>query len=111
MSIEDMKVGDVLRIASALQGNKTGASSDHGIAIVVLDRGFVYVGKTVTDGDFCTITEARNIRVWGTSKGLGQLALKGPQDKTELDPVGTVKAPMRSVISIISTEDSKWKMK
>jgi len=43
------------------------------IKIVVLDRGFVYVGHVKLDGDFVTITGAKNLRKWGTTKGLGEL--------------------------------------
>lgn len=75
-----------------------------GFAIVVLDRGFVYVGNVQCDADWCVITDARNIRVWGTTKGLGELTT-GPTDKTVLDHVGTVRAPMRAVISVI---EAKW---
>ncbi len=79
-----------------------------GFAIVVLDRGFVYVGDTEIKEDWCIITNAQNIRYWGTSKGLGELVLNGPLKDTKLDMVGTVRAPMRAVISIIDTERTKW---
>ena len=42
-----------------------------GTQIVVLDRGFVYVGKVTFQGDLLRIENARNIRGWGTTKGLG----------------------------------------
>jgi hypothetical protein len=80
-----------------------------GFAIVVLDRGFVYVGNTTIENDWCIITNARNIRQWGTTKGLGEL-VNGPLAKTILDLVGTVRAPMRAVISLIDTDASKWKL-
>ena len=79
-----------------------------GTAIVVLDRGFVYVGKVTVDGDWCIIESAKNIRKWGTTKGLGEL-VNGPTKTTELDTVGTVRSPMRAVISIIDTKDEAWK--
>jgi hypothetical protein len=79
-----------------------------GFAIVVLDRGFVYVGLATHDGEWCVIRDARNVRVWGTTEGLGQLALKGPQPNTKLDMVGTVRAPARAVIHIIDTEAKLW---
>jgi hypothetical protein len=82
-----------------------------GFAIVVMDRGFVYVGNVAHDGDWCVITNARNIRYWGTERGLGQLALEGPQEKTRLDVVGTVRAPARAVISLIETEAALWNCK
>jgi hypothetical protein len=79
-----------------------------GKAIVVADRGFVYVGDVEVSADWCVITKAKNVRKWGTSKGLGELALNGPLADTILDDVGTVRVPMRAVISLIDTEASKW---
>ena len=79
-----------------------------GTAIVVLDRGFVYVGKVTVEDDWCIITNAKNIRVWGTTNGLGEL-VNGPTRTTKLDAVGNVRAPMRAVISIIDASDEKWK--
>ena len=82
-----------------------------GFCIVVLDRGFVYVGHVRHDGEWCVIEKAKNIRQWGTTRGLGELAISGPTNKTSLDAVGTVRAPSRAVISLIDTEESKWPMK
>ena len=65
--------------------------------IVVLDRGFVYVGKVADEGENLRITNCRNIRRWGTTKGLGEL-VNGPTDDTVLDTVGEVIAPKRAVI-------------
>jgi hypothetical protein len=80
-----------------------------GVAIVVLDRGFVYVGNTVIEGDWCVMTNAKNIRVWGTTKGLGEL-VSGPLKDTKLDSVGSLRAPLRAVISIIDVEEKGWKL-
>ena len=79
-----------------------------GYAIVVLDRGFVYVGDCEVDDNWCVITNARNVRAWGTDRGLGQLAQDGPTEKTKLDVVGTVRVPRRALIHLIDTEASKW---
>lgn len=68
--------------------------------IVVLDRGFVYVGNVAREGDFLRITGARNIRHWGTKQGLGEL-INGPLAETQLDNVGVVLAPMRVLIHLI----------
>lgn len=78
-----------------------------GPAIVVLDRGFVYVGNVTVDGDWCLIQNAKNIRVWGTTNGLGEL-VNGPTPKTKLDAVGNVRVPMRAVISVIDVKAEKW---
>ncbi len=79
-----------------------------GFGIVVLDRGFVYVGDVAHDGEWCIISDAKNIRRWGTKKGLGELAQKGPLENTALDDIGVVRAPARALISIIDTEKSLW---
>lgn len=83
---------------------------DEEIKIVVLDRGFVYVGAVTFDDDnaFVIIKKAHNIRIWGTTKGLGEL-VSGPTSQTKIDWVGTVKAPRRALISIIDTEQGAWK--
>jgi hypothetical protein len=75
--------------------------------IVVLDRGFVYIGRVVEKEDRVIIHDAKNIRYWGTTKGLGEL-VNGPLPKTALDDVGTVIAPMRAVIHFISASEEKW---
>lgn len=86
---------------TALIGAKsTPQKQDMGQNIVVLDRGFVYVGDVTIDGDFAIIENAKNIRYWGTKKGLGELT-NGPLSETKLDAIGLVKAPMRAVIHFV----------
>ena len=79
-----------------------------GFMIAVLDKGFVYVGDVMPiDGGYC-ITGTRNIRVWGTTSGLGELALGGPTSSTVLDDVGTLYVPTHACITLISTDKGKW---
>ena len=77
------------------------------VKIAVLDRGFVYVGRVSMDGDFLVLTNANNIRLWGTTKGLGEL-VNGPLSGTKLDYAGTVRVPLRALISLIDVVESKW---
>jgi len=79
-----------------------------GFAIAVVDRGFIYVGEVEHDGEWCHILNARNIRIWGTENGLGELALNGPQSDTKLDPVGKVSIPRHALIHLIETDKAKW---
>ena len=74
--------------------------------IVVADRGWVFIGDVFSDcnGDKL-ITDAKVVRVWGTTKGLGELALTGPTTKTVFDEAGTVRVPSHSVIALL---DCKW---
>jgi hypothetical protein len=77
------------------------------IKIVIVDRGFVYVGRVEMTDDMLVVRGAKNIREWGTSRGLGEL-VSGPLANTVLDEVGTVRIPMRAVISLIDVEQRKW---
>ncbi len=77
--------------------------------IVVVDRGWVYVGECRQEKDFLIVGNAQNIRQWGTTRGLGQLAKEGPTPSTRFDSYGTVRIPMRAVIGLIDTEAKLWK--
>lgn len=77
--------------------------------IVIVTNGFVYVGRVDLEPDYCVIREARNIRRYGTTRGLGQLALEGPTPQTVLDPVGTVYVPLHALVSLYDTGDGLWR--
>jgi hypothetical protein len=87
----------------------SGGYVDHGIQLVILDRGFVYVGDVKTNNEWCVIAGAKNVRRWGTTRGLGELAAKGPLTDTQLDDTGMVRAPMSAVIALIACNKRKWK--
>lgn len=85
------------------------ASAKHiGWRIVVLQRGWVVVGDVSQTGDEVTISNSSVIRNWGTSKGLGELALNGPQAATKLDPCGTVRAHVAAIVLQMESDASKW---
>lgn len=80
-----------------------------GFAIAVLDRGFVYVGNVAIEKDWVRITNARNVRQWGTTKGLGELGLNGPTPNTKLDNCPDIHVPLHTLNHIMDTEEKKWK--
>jgi len=84
------------------------SASNTEIKIVVLDRGFVYVGKPSESEDALLIEKARNIRQWGTTRGLAEL-INGPTGKTVLDALMTVRVPMRAVLQLIDVNQESWK--
>lgn len=76
--------------------------------IVIADRGFVYVGEAEAHEGGILIKNAKNIRRWGTTSGLGELR-SGPTSSTKYDEYGTVRVPIGSVVSVIDcTVDTKW---
>lgn len=78
------------------------------VAIVVCDRGFVLVGRISIENSYVTITSCSNVRRWGTTKGLGELAAGGPTSKTVLDPQPTTRVHELQVVQIIDCEEGKW---
>ena len=112
MNIDSLTIGEAKQIAAQiaplLHGQVNGR--DFGLQIVVLDKGFVYIGNvTIADG-WLHIANAWNIRYWGTEKGLGEL-VNGPTAKTKLDHVGNVVAPSHALIHLIAVEADKWQRK
>ena len=59
--------------------------------IVVLYERWHLIGDVEATKVGLTITNASVIRYWGTTAGLGEIAVKGPTKKTILDYVGEVR--------------------
>ena len=78
------------------------------LQIVVIDQGFVVVGYYHQSGNTITLTDAKTIRRWGTTHGLGQLAFNGPTAETVLDIEGTVATHLNAVIKVIQCNPSNW---
>ena len=108
MDIDKMTIGEIKEISKLIGCGESNKKRDYGQAIVVADRGFVYVGEVIVDSNFAIITNGKNIRSWGTKKGLGQLVFEGPQTETKLDVCGDLEIPMRAVISIHKTDRKLW---
>lgn len=96
-----------------LCGQPTHAKPSHsqptGHAIVVADRGHVWVGDVDVTEEWVYIAGARVIRRWGTTGGINELANNGPLENTKLDDPASLSVSRRAVIAIIPTEASKWK--
>lgn len=79
------------------------------IKIIVLQRGWVIVGRLEKNGSECKVHQASVIRNWGTTKGLGEIAIAGPTSSTKLDKCGgLVEFDYLTVVATISCEESKW---
>ena len=114
INLDDLTIGQARQLAAQF-GNVAPAVPqsgrvDHGWNIVVLERGFVYVGAVSTDDRWLYIENAANIRRWGTTRGLGEL-VGGPRPDTKLDPAGAVQAPLTALIHLIQVEAGEWETK
>lgn len=77
------------------------------IKIVVLERDFVYVGRTeIADGQV-TIRGARAVIRWGTTQHLAQL-VNGPLLNTKLGAAGTVRAMDAQLIHTLEVNQDAW---
>lgn len=82
------------------------------IKIVILQRGWVMVGRLERKESECKLHNASVIRVWGTTKGLGELAINGPLSNTKLDKCGgVVEFDYLTVVCSVSCDESKWNSK
>jgi len=78
------------------------------LVVAILDRGWVFIGRATDSPSGVQFSNAACIRRWGTSNGIGQLALEGPQRETKLDEAGTVTVPRTSVVALIDAVEAKW---
>jgi len=78
------------------------------IKIAILQRGWVFIGRWERNGNDCKLHNASCIRIWGTTKGLGEL-IEGPTSSTKLDPSGTVEFDYLTVVATLTVNENKWK--
>lgn len=76
--------------------------------IVVLQRGWVVVGDVEKTETEVKINNCSVIRIWGTSKGLGEIASNGPTSSTKLDPCPDLIVHPLSVVLYMNVTESKW---
>jgi hypothetical protein len=81
------------------------------IRIVILQRGWVMVGRFSQDKENCKLENAHVVRIWGTTSGLGQIAIDGPTKTTVLDKCPTVRFHELTVIATIDCVEEKWASK
>lgn len=80
------------------------------LKIVVLQRGWVLIGRFEREENLCKLHNASVIRIWGTTKGLGELASDGPTSSTKIDKCfGVVEFDFLTMVFSLSADESKWK--
>ena len=106
---ETMMIDDV-RYVRADSVSDRNISGD--VFIVVLQRGWVAVGyrEKRPDGDY-VLKNAAHIRIWGTTKGLGEIAEGGPTSKTVLDKCPPIEYNPLTAIMHIRCKGEVWATK
>lgn len=112
MTIDDLTIGEAKEL-SALFGNATTTPRvlfkyTGEFRIVVLQFGWVFVGAlhTLPSGEI-ELRGARNVRRWGTSKGIGELK-NGPLSDTTFEPSEDIIFNPAALVFTIETEAKQW---
>ena len=111
-TLDKLTIGEVKELSkmfSASTSDDFSPAKDGELVIVVLQRGWVMVGEYSQIGNTGRLDNAKVIRVWGTSKGLGELAEKGPLSGTKLDDCMPVKFHVREMVFIMEVNKAAWR--
>lgn len=109
MNIEKLK--KAIQLSKLLEDEEISSDEEcpySPVRIIVLQRGWVVVGRFLQSGSKCCIENGYVIRRWGTSKGLGQLAIEGPLEETKLEKTPTIRFHELTIVQQIDCEEKKW---
>lgn len=105
-----MELENIIKIAKLLENKESSNDCEcHEIKIAILQRGWVMVGRFGKKGTQCFLEDASVVRSWGTSKGIGEIALNGPTTNTVLDPCGKVEFHELTTVALLECSQDKWK--
>lgn len=82
-------------------------AEDSPVKIVVLQRGWVMVGRWSQDGEMCALDNAYVVRAWGTTKGLPEL-IDGPTPSTKLDGPCRSTFLLSTMVQAIDANADRW---
>ena len=106
--MDDLTLGQIRQLSQIFSA-PAHDSPAHGVCIVVLQRGWVAVGRYNRVGDECTLTSASIIRRWGTTRGLPELAT-GPTSETILDKSNyPIRFHRAAEVLVIDCDEKGWK--
>jgi len=92
-------------VDKALKGTKVDPTQ---IQIVVLQRGWVAIGRFQQKKEQCHLTSAFIIRSWGTTNGLGELANEGQKTNTKLDKCADLHFHELTIVMRMDVVEDKW---
>lgn len=113
VDLNSLTIGEAKELSRMFGGNNptenNRLASDGDIVIAVLQRGWVAVGRYSQCGVIAELSNGYSIRRWGTSMGLGQLAMDGKQESTILDKQPSIRFHIREAVMVISCNAEAWK--
>lgn len=109
-----MKINEILELIKILKDESNdkqleiNCAVNMGKHIVILQRGWVVVGDFFQSGSNCWVENGSVIRSWGTTKGLGEIALNGPTDSTKLDEIPKTSFHELTIVAKMQCNSLKW---
>ena len=96
-------------VSEADYNKKHGVVSPSKIKIAILQRGWVAIGRYSVDknGD-CHLDNAKIIRTWGTTKGLGEIAEGGPTSSTKMDECPAISFHPMTAVYLMDVNEDAW---
>ena len=110
MNINELTIGQAKELIAMFGGAPVAQVSpiEQGARyIVTLQRGWIVVGNVTKTGDYLSITDAAVIERWGTTEGLGELAIKGPTSDTRLRKTAPLLTHELTVIHLMLVQNDK----
>lgn len=109
-NLDKLTLGEIKELRALFgSSGEVGCSCPNGnIKIAILNRAWVVVGKVYKTGSEYKIKDGYIVRTWGTTAGLGEIALNGPTSSTKLDKTSTVSVHELAVVAFMDCEQSKW---
>lgn len=112
LNINDLTLGQIKEIKKMIgvtfDSIPSASNLDNTVKIVILQRGWVVIGRYFKDGEYGRIENGYVIRAWGTVRGLGQIAEDGPTSCTKLDKTKTIRFHELTTIATIDCTESNW---
>ncbi len=111
MNIDELTIGQAKEIA-AFFGAKPAIEQQTPIEqgaryIVTMQRGWIIVGNVTKQGDYLSIENPSVIERWGTTEGLGQLAITGPTSDTRLRKTANMLTHELTVVHLMRVQNDK----
>jgi hypothetical protein len=110
IDIENFTLKQLKQIKNLFSPDEESEEKYLGIRIVILQRGWVAIGKLYQKGLNCRLEKSSIIRRWGTSKGLGELANEGKKSETILDYAGDIEFHKLTEVANLKVNESLWNL-
>ena len=110
MDINELTIGQAKELAALFGGSPVAQSCpiEQGARyIATLQRGWIVVGSVTKTGDYLSITDAAVIERWGTSEGLGELAISGPTSDTRLRKTSPLLVHELTIVHLMLVQNDK----